>query len=288
MAAGADPMALDRIVAGLVERVERRFFGKYRAIVVNNEDPLRLGRLQLKVPSVLGEDTITGWATPCAPYGGAPDRGFLFIPEREARVWVEFEEGDLEFPIWVGAFWLAPTPDASQLPYPQAPDGTEQTEIKYPPTRKILKSARGHTIQFEDDDAEAMVTIVEAVNGNVVTMDKHGIAITDTHGHKITLDDSGITITDGKNSGNAVTMASGGLVLKTSGTQIAIGASGVQVGGSGAAEALVLGTRFASEVASFLAKLATHTHIGNLGAPTAPPTAPITLNVPLSTKHKVE
>jgi uncharacterized protein involved in type VI secretion and phage assembly len=283
-----ESMSVDRVVAGLVEKVERRFYGKYRGIVVNNEDPYRLGRLKVKVPSVLGADVVTGWATPCAPYGGAADRGFLFIPERDARVWVEFEEGDLEFPIWVGTFWTGPSPDSSQLPRPQEADGSEQGEVQNPATRKIIKSAKGHTIQFEDKDSAELVTIVEAVNGNVITMDKQGIAITDANGHKIVLDGSGITVTDGKNSGNAITMTSSGVVVKTSGTQVAIGASGVQVGGSGATEPFVLGTQFAAKVATFLTALATHTHVGNLGAPTSPPSAPMTLQVPLSTKHKVE
>ncbi|MFI5910937.1 phage baseplate assembly protein V [Dactylosporangium sp. NPDC051541] len=289
METGAGALSLDRVVAGLVEKVERRFFGKYRGIVVENEDPYRLGRLKVKVPSVLGRDVVTGWATPCAPYGGAVDRGFLFIPEREAQVWVEFEEGDLEFPIWAGTFWTGSSPDNTPVPRPQAADGQEEQQAQDPPTRKIIKSAKGHTIQFEDKDSAELVTIVEAVNGNVITMDKQGIAITSADGHTITLDGSGITVTDGKNSGNAITMSGGGVVVKTSGTQVAIGSSGVQVGGSGATEPFVLGNKFAANVQAFISALSTHTHIGNLGAPTSPPAPPpMTLQVPLSTKHKVE
>ena len=78
---------------------------------------LKLGRLKLKVPSVLGGDVVTGWATPCAPYGGAADQGFLFIPDVGAGVWTEFEEGDLEFPIWAGTFWSQPNSE-SELPKP--------------------------------------------------------------------------------------------------------------------------------------------------------------------------
>jgi len=278
---------LERIVAGLVEKVERRFYGKYRGIVVSNEDPAKLGRLQLKVPSVLGEEVVTGWATPCAPYGGAADQGFLFVPDEKAGVWVEFEEGDLEFPIWVGTYWTRPGSN-SQLPKPQEADGAEAGEVQQPPTRKIIKTRKGHTIQFEDKDSEELVTIVEAVNGNVITMNKDGIKITDANGHEIVLDSSGITVTDGKNSGNAITLASDGVVVKSSGTQVTVGSSGVQVGGSGATQPFVLGTQFATNVQTFLTALATHTHVGNLGAPTSPPTAPMTLNVPLSTKHKVE
>ena len=110
-------MELERIVAGLVETMERRFYGKYRAIVVDNQDPKQLGRLKVKVPSVLGADVVTGWAAPCTPYGGAADQGLLFVPERDAGVWVEFEEGDLEFPIWVGTYWK---PTRRQEPAAQA------------------------------------------------------------------------------------------------------------------------------------------------------------------------
>ena len=91
-------MTLERVVARLAERVEQRYYGKYRGFVVDNKDPAQLGRLRLRVPSVLGTDVVTGWASACVPFGGAADQGFLFIPDPGAGVWVEFEEGDLEFP----------------------------------------------------------------------------------------------------------------------------------------------------------------------------------------------
>ena len=69
-------MDLERAVANLIEKVERRFYGKYRGIVVDNHDPAKLGRLKLLVPSVLGAEATTGWAMPCAPYGGKPAKAF--------------------------------------------------------------------------------------------------------------------------------------------------------------------------------------------------------------------
>ena len=168
---------LERIVADLVETVERRYHGKYRGFVVGNEDPERLGRLQLKVPSVLGEDVVTGWATPCVPYGGAANEGILFIPERDAGVWVEFEEGDLEFPVWVGTFWTK-SDGQSGLPKVVADDGADQEEVQQPPTRKIIKTRKGHTIQFEDADETELILIREGSRGHLLTMDKNGITIT--------------------------------------------------------------------------------------------------------------
>lgn len=282
-------MSLETIVANLVEKVERRFYGKYRGFVVENADPEKLGRLKLRVPSILGDNVVTGWAMPCVPYGGDANQGMLFIPEVDAGIWVEFEEGDLEFPIWVGTFWSKPGGD-SELPIPNQPNvKDEENSVQDPPTRKIIKTLKKHTIQFEDKDGEEMITIVEGENGHVITLNKDGISIADgKNQHKVLLDSTGITITDGKNNGNEIKLASGGITVKTSGTEIKLGATGVQIGGSGATEPLILGTQFMTNVTSFLLSLSTHTHVGNLGAPTSPPAAPINLQVPLSTKHKVE
>lgn len=281
-------MNLEKIVANLVQKVERRFYGKYRGLVVDNADPENLGRLKLQVPSVLGGAVATGWALPCVPYGGDADLGMLFIPEVGAGVWVEFEEGDLEFPIWVGAFWSKPGGN-SELPKPNKPDGSEEANVQDPPSRKIIKTKKGHTLQFEDKDGEETVILIEAANGHVIALDKDGIAITDgANGHKMVFDQNGISVTDGKNSGNTITLTSNGISVKTSGTEVAVGTTGVKVGGGGATEPFVLGNQFMSQVSSFLISLSTHTHVGNLGAPTSPPVAPMNLQVPLSTKHMVE
>ena len=80
----------------------KQFFGKYRGKVSNNEDPLRLGRVEVVVPAVLGN--VPRWALPCVPYAG-PDRGLVALPNTEANVWVEFEAGDPDYPIWAGCFW---------------------------------------------------------------------------------------------------------------------------------------------------------------------------------------
>jgi uncharacterized protein involved in type VI secretion and phage assembly len=79
------------------------YFGKYRGKVVNNIDPMQSGRIQVSVPSVLGEGRLS-WAMPCAPYGGS-SVGLFTIPPVDANVWVEFEEGNTDYPIWSGCFW---------------------------------------------------------------------------------------------------------------------------------------------------------------------------------------
>lgn len=83
----------------------KQFFGKYRGKVLNNIDPLLLGRIQVGVPAVLGEGQLS-WALPCLPYAG-PSVGLFLVPPVGANVWVEFEAGDTDYPIWSGCFWGA-------------------------------------------------------------------------------------------------------------------------------------------------------------------------------------
>ena len=69
------------LLVRLLDKVENRYYGKYRGFVDDNKDPENRGRLRVRIPSVLGQDVVSGWALPCAPYGGMPDQGFFFIPE---------------------------------------------------------------------------------------------------------------------------------------------------------------------------------------------------------------
>ena len=80
-----------------------QFFGKYRGKVENNVDPMQQGRVQVSVPSVLGEGSLS-WAMPCSPYAGS-GVGFFTVPPNRANIWVEFEGGDPDYPILSGCFW---------------------------------------------------------------------------------------------------------------------------------------------------------------------------------------
>jgi hypothetical protein len=87
----------------LQETLMRQFFGKYRGKVAGNKDPLHLGRVMVLVPAVFGAGRQT-WAMPCVPYAGA-NVGVFAIPPVNANIWVEFEGGDPDYPIWSGCFW---------------------------------------------------------------------------------------------------------------------------------------------------------------------------------------
>ncbi|HEY6215830.1 MAG TPA: phage baseplate assembly protein V [Pyrinomonadaceae bacterium] len=213
---------VEELLARLVEKVEGRFYGKYRALVVDNGDPEKRGRLKLKIPSVLGNEVVSGWALPCAPYGGAADQGFYFIPEVDSAVWVEFESGLLDYPIWVGTFWSKPGGN-SEVPKPNGVDGTEESDVQSPPTRKIIKTLKGHTIQLEDADDGDLVMLLEATNGNLIVMNSDGIKIVDGKNKTtITLDDNGLKIEAAKD----IELKADGGVKITAGKDLELKATG--------------------------------------------------------------
>lgn len=83
--------------------MSRIYLGKYRGTVINNVDPSGLGRVQVLVPDVSPE-AITSWAMPCIPLGLTGPTGSA-LPNRGATVWIEFEQGDMDHPIWTGVFF---------------------------------------------------------------------------------------------------------------------------------------------------------------------------------------
>ena len=89
-----------------------KFFGKYRGVVTNNVDPLQTGRIRAQVPEVFGNNQ-SGWAMPCVPVG-VSKKVASALPKVGAAVWIEFEQGNPDHPVWTGCFYgsAAETPAA--------------------------------------------------------------------------------------------------------------------------------------------------------------------------------
>jgi uncharacterized protein involved in type VI secretion and phage assembly len=140
----------------------RQFLGKYRATVLNNVDPEMRGRLMLNIPDVLGVVPST-WAEPCTPLAGptGPAMGVYMVPPIGAGVWVEFEHGDPNYPIWVGCRWGGPSdiPPLAHAGLPVSPNIVMQTagqnsfvisDLPGPTGGIMLKSATGASIIVND------------------------------------------------------------------------------------------------------------------------------------------
>jgi len=146
----------------------KKFFGKYRAIVTNNVDPLFIGRIQVIVPDV-GFLVPSTWAMPCVPSAGI-NMGMFSPPIIGTGVWIEFERGDPSKPIWVGCYWGlgAEVPILSRLVPPAVPGITLQTTLK---NGMVISDVPGPT---------------------------GGILIQTTLGAMISVSDVGIVISNGK------------------------------------------------------------------------------------------
>ena len=169
----------------------KKFYGKYRGTVVNNIDPLQIGRIQVSVPDV---SVIPGtWAMPCMPIAGKQE-GVFMVPQIGAGVWVEFEQGNSDYPIWVGGFWgsAAEVPALALVP-PAIPPGQNI----------VVQTTAQNTLVLSDSPPTP-------VSG--------GIVLKSTTGAMIVVNDSGIYIQNGKGAsitliGPTVTVNMGALVV---------------------------------------------------------------------------
>jgi len=155
----------------LADRIRNRFYGKYRGTVTQVDDATL--RIKAKVPAVLGEQE-SGWAMHCVPYAG--DKvGFAFMPEAGAGVWIEFEGGDVSYPIWTGCYWRA---------------GEIPDEAK-PAVKAIV--TKGKTKLVMDDD-KTEVELSDA-NKNKITMTADGILLERTK--KVAIQPAKVSVNDG-------------------------------------------------------------------------------------------
>jgi uncharacterized protein involved in type VI secretion and phage assembly len=163
----------ERGLEDLLERLRTRFYGKYRGIV-SDVDAATM-RIKAKIPSVLG-DADSGWCMPCVPYAG-PSVGFAFLPETGSGVWIEFEGGDLSYPIWVGGYWRD-----GEFPADAAADV------------KVLVTAAPHELKL--DDGQGSITLTDP-NGNTLTLDSSGITVANGQSISIVVSSSSVSVNDG-------------------------------------------------------------------------------------------
>ncbi|HZH02253.1 MAG TPA: phage baseplate assembly protein V [Myxococcaceae bacterium] len=171
---------IEQLLQQLIERVDQRYYGKYRGYVHKVDDPQKLGRVQAVIPRLLGE-TPTGWCMPCTPYAG-PDQGLFTVPDVGTGVWIEFEGGDLSRPIWTGMWWGKPGIEdigQSDSTARVAPEVSELPKHDYPaqiaePGVRILKSATGHYIVMDDRPETARIEIHDR-QGNRLIFSSEGL-----------------------------------------------------------------------------------------------------------------
>jgi hypothetical protein len=158
------------------------YFGKYSGVVIDNADPDGRGRIKFKCESVRGPIT-EGWARPCVPFAGN-GLGFFAVPVKDAHVWIEFEGGDVDLPIWTGCFW----DESESAPKPLLADGSEGTAGD--PAALIIKTDE-LTLTIHDDKKSFCVAIGDAK----LVFDAGGMRLT-FGGASVTLDRTTVSLND--------------------------------------------------------------------------------------------
>ena len=161
----------EMLLQDVLDQVRSRFYGKYRGVVTDVDASTM--RIKASVPSVL-PGAPTGWCAPCVPYAG-PQVGFMMLPEVGGGVWIEFEGGDVSFPIWTGCYW-----SSGDIPSSASAD-----------VKTIVTTAG--SLSF--DNSGSAVTVAGSAQ-NTLVLDQNGATVTAGSG-KIEVGSSGVSVNDG-------------------------------------------------------------------------------------------
>lgn len=144
------------------KKYKGKFFGKYRAFVKDINDPEQLGRIKVECKSIYGND-LSPWCWPCFQYGGSKEEGIFFPPSEGSGVWIEFEQGFPDNPIWSGTWWTKLKGD-NELP--------ENARDDLYGKNKIIKTKSGHMIEIIDEEDNERIIITEGIKKSVIKMTK--------------------------------------------------------------------------------------------------------------------
>jgi len=146
------------------------------AVVVDNNDPDKLGRVKVKFPW-LGDETI--WVRVLSPHAGS-GHGWICTPEIDDEVLVGFEHGNPSYPIALGALYNkdnSPPEDA----------GDSDNNIK------IFATKGGNQIYLGDADGSQVIQITQGKNKLILSMDGPKITL-ETDGGDISIKGANIKI----------------------------------------------------------------------------------------------
>ncbi|HEX9893372.1 MAG TPA: phage baseplate assembly protein V [Gemmatimonadales bacterium] len=152
----------------------RKYFGKYRGMVVSNVDPMQIGRLLVQVPDVLGP-IPSSWAMPCLPFTGK-QMGMWCLPQIGTGVWVEFEQGNADYPIWSGCWYglVAEVPALALAAPPAIPN-------------VVIQTAAQNTLMLSDLPGPTGGILLKTTSGAFISVNDIGITISNGKGAIITM-----------------------------------------------------------------------------------------------------
>jgi uncharacterized protein involved in type VI secretion and phage assembly len=164
--------------------IGKQYLGKYRGTVINNIDPMQMGRIQAMVPDV-SNIIPTSFAMPCLPLAGK-QMGHFAIPQIGSGVWIEFEQGDPDYPVWTGCFWgsAAEVPALALAGNPASPSIVMQTSLQ-------------NTVMVSDLPGPTGGIVLKSTTGASIIVNDTGIYIQNGKGASIVMVGPTVTINQG-------------------------------------------------------------------------------------------
>lgn len=162
----------------------KKYYGKYRGTVLQNIDPMQMGRIQVIVPDVSAV-LPSSWAMPCVPIAGK-QMGSYFVPQIGSGVWVEFEQGDPDYPIWTGCFWGS----AAELPVLALAGNPVSPSI-------VLGTGLLNTVAVSDLPGPTGGIMLKSATGAFILVNDTGIYMQNGKGASVTMIGPTVTINEG-------------------------------------------------------------------------------------------
>lgn len=184
--------------------------GVFPAIVTNNQDPDKLGRVKLKFPW-MDNELESHWAR-IASIGAGAERGIFMMPEVNDEVLVAFEHGNFNRPYVIGALWNG----KDALPETEAVKNGNVV-------LRTIKSRTGHVIRISDTEGESYILIEDAEGKNKIQLD--------TTNDKLIIETSGEVNVNSKGDTKVETKAN--VNIKAAQNVSIEGSSNVEIKGSG-------------------------------------------------------
>ena len=167
---------------------DKKFFGKYRGTVLNNIDPMMMGRIQAIVPDVTGL-IPSSWAMPCYQVAGIQN-GVFTVPIIGSAVWIEFEHGDPDYPIWTGCFWGTDAEMPSDAKATAATNNPLSASI-------VLQTTLQNRIVISDLPGPTGGIILKSLTGASITVNDTGIYIDNGKGATIKMIGPNVNVNNG-------------------------------------------------------------------------------------------
>jgi uncharacterized protein involved in type VI secretion and phage assembly len=170
----------------MVNDTDTRYYGKYRGSVIDNVDPEQRGRVRVEVPDLQGTQPLT-WAEACLPLAGpaGAQMGVYVVPPVGTAVWVEFEAGDPDFPIWTGCLFDA----SADVPGPALVPGG------LPHSRVVVQTQGQNSLLVSDVPGEGLT--LRAASGASIVVNEEGITISSGKGATVKLSGNVVSVNGG-------------------------------------------------------------------------------------------